>query len=294
MAAKPVVAGTDGSLESLRAVDWAAREAVLRGLPLRIVSAAALPPRMAEQHREEVSGLDTVSDALRKNRDHALAAAAERVRAAAPDLVVDVDTLAGAPAHALTEAGSGASMLVVGARGIGAFTAMILGSVSQYVSQHATCPVVVVREETTAAHRQVGVGIDDPAHADDALAFAFEEASLRKASLVAVHAWDMPYGKIGPAVWSLATPGRPALEAEAMKQLDSVLAEWQAKDPDVPVVRDFVQAHPGRTLVGLSARADLVVLGRHTTHGGLPGTGAVRHAVLNHAHGPVVTVPSSS
>ena len=47
MAAKPIVAGTDGSEESLRAVDWAAREAVLRGAPLRIVSAAALLPRMA-------------------------------------------------------------------------------------------------------------------------------------------------------------------------------------------------------------------------------------------------------
>ena len=44
MAEKPIVAATDGSEESLRAVDWAAREAELRGLPLRIVSAAALPP----------------------------------------------------------------------------------------------------------------------------------------------------------------------------------------------------------------------------------------------------------
>ena len=49
MAAKPIVAGTDGSEESLRAVDWAAREAVLRGAPLRIVSAAALLPRMVSR-----------------------------------------------------------------------------------------------------------------------------------------------------------------------------------------------------------------------------------------------------
>ena len=46
MASKPIVTGTDGSEESLRAVGWAAREAVLRGAPLRIVAAAALPPRM--------------------------------------------------------------------------------------------------------------------------------------------------------------------------------------------------------------------------------------------------------
>jgi nucleotide-binding universal stress UspA family protein len=291
MAAKPVVAGTDGSEESLRAVDWAAREAVLRGLPLRIVSGVALPPRMNDS--QAVPGVDSVSDTLRKVRDRALAIAAERAAAAAPDLLVDVDELPGAPAHALIEAGSGASMLVVGARGVGAFTAMILGSVSQYVSLHASCPVVVVREETTAAHRQVVVGIGDPARSAAALAFAFEEAALRKASLIAVHAWDSPYGQIGPAVWALATPGRPALEDEAARQLDSVLADWQGKYPDVQVSHDFVHAHPGRALVGLSARADLVVLGRHTTHGAVPSPGAVRHAVLNHAHGPVVTVPSS-
>ena len=293
MTVKPVVAGTDGSVESLRAVDWAAREAVLRGLPLRIVSAAALPPRMTERQREAVSGLDTVSDTLRKERDRALAAAAERVRAAAPELLIDVDELTGAPAQALTEAGSGASMLVVGARGIGAFTALILGSVSQYVSAHATCPVVVVREETTAATRQVGVGIGDPARSAAALAFAFEEASLRKASLIAVHAWDIPYDQIGAAAWALATPGRPAVEEQSANQLESVLADWQGRYPDVQVTHDFIHAHPGRALVGLSARADLVVLGRHAKHGALPGPGAVRHAVLNHAHGPVVTVPSS-
>ena len=293
MAAKPVVVGTDGSEESLRAVDWAAREAVLRGLPLRIVSAAALPPRMVERQAEAVSGLDTVSDALRKNRDRALAAAAERAAAVAPDLPVDVDKLPGAPVHALVEAGSGASMLVVGARGVGAFTAMVLGSVSQYVSAHATCPVAVVREETTAAHRQVGVGIGDPARSAAALAFAFEEAEKRGASLIAVHAWDSPQGEIGRATWALATPGRPALEEEAARRLDSALADWQAKYPDVHVSRDFVHAHPGRALVGLSARADLVVIGRQMKRGALPGAGAVRHAVLNHAHGPVVTVPSS-
>jgi nucleotide-binding universal stress UspA family protein len=291
MAPKPVVAGIDGSEESLRAVDWGAREAVLRGLPLRIVSAAALLPRMTAH--QAVPGLGTVSDTLRKNRDRALAAAAERAAAAAPDLLVDVDELLGAPAYALTEAGSGASMLVVGARGIGAFTAMVLGSVSQYVSAHATCPVAVVREEPTAAHRQVGVGIGDPSRSAAALAFAFEEAALRKASLIVVHAADSPYSEIGLATWTLATPGRPALEEEAAGQLESTLADWQAKYPDVQVSHDFVHAHPGRALVGLSARADLVVLGRHTTDGALLGPGAVRHAVLNHAHGPVVIVPST-
>jgi nucleotide-binding universal stress UspA family protein len=289
MTAGPIVAATDGSEESLRAVGWAAQEAELRGLPLRIVSAAAMPPRMAEH--QTASGFPTVADTLVSDRDRALAAATERAAATAPDILVDADGLSGSPARAITEAGSGASMLVVGSRGMGAFTALILGSVSRYAAAHAACPVVVVREQTTAAHPQVGVGIGDPAEASHALAFAFEEAALRKASLVAVHAWDSGGGDVGRATRAMAAPGAHAIEERVAGQLQALLADGQARYPDVQASYDFVYGHPGRALVGLSARADLVVLGRHRADGLLPGPGAVRHAVLNHAHGPVVTVP---
>ena len=101
---------------------------------------------------------DDVTDVLVKNRDRALAAAAERAAEMAPGLLIDTDQLAGAPAEAVTESGAGALMLVVGSRGRGAFTAMVLGSVSRYAASHASCPVVVVRDATTATGRQVGVG----------------------------------------------------------------------------------------------------------------------------------------
>jgi nucleotide-binding universal stress UspA family protein len=288
MTAGPIVAATDGSEESLRAVDWAAREAELRGLPLRIVSAAALPPRMAEQ--QTAAGVATVADTVVSNRDRALATATQRATAIAPDILVDADGLSASPAQAITEAGSGASMLVVGSRGMGTFTALILGSVSRYAAAHAACPVVVVREQTTAAHPQVGVGIGDPAEATAALAFAFEEAALRKASLVAVHARDSG-GDVSRAVRAMAAPGARASEEHVAGQLQALLADAQARYPDVQAGYDLVYGHPGRALVGLSARADLVVLGRHHHDGLLPGPGAVRHAVLNHAHGPVVIVP---
>ena len=288
MAASPIVAATDGSEESLRAVDWAAREAELRGLPLRIVSAAALPPRMAEH--QTAAGVPTVADTVVSDRDHALAAATRRAASVAPDITVDAKGLGGSPARAITESGSGASMLVVGSRGMGAFTALILGSVSRYAAAHAACPVVVVREQTTAAHPQVGVGIGDPAGASAALALAFEEAALRKASLIAVHALDSG-GDVSRAAKAMAAPGAHALEERVAGQLQALLAEWQGRYPDVEASYDFVHGHPGRALVGLSARADLVVLGRHRPDGFLPGPGAVRHAVLTHAHGPVATVP---
>jgi nucleotide-binding universal stress UspA family protein len=288
MSAKPIVAASDGSEESLRAVDWAAREAVLRGAPLRIVSAPGLLPRMAASQGH--SEYETVSDVIRDESDYALTAATARAAKAAPDLLIDADHLSGGPAEAVTEAGSGALMLVVGSRGVGAFAALVLGSVSRYAATHASSPVVVVREEIGAAHRQVGVGIGGLEGNTAALTFAFEEAALRKASLVAIHAWHTPQSDISRAGISLTAPGRNALEAEATTQLDALLDEWREKYPDVPVSHDVVHGHPGRILSGLSARADLVVLGRHPAH---HGPGAVIHAVLNHAHGPIVTVPSS-
>ena len=59
------------------------------------------------------------------------------------------------------------------------------------------------------------------------------------------------------------------------------------------VSQEVVHGHPGRALVGLSARADLVVIGRTRQPLRLPGRGSIRHALLSHAHGPVVTVPSA-
>ena len=82
MSAPPIVAATDGSEESLRVADWAAREAALRGAPRRIVSAAALLPQMIGGHA--MSGYDTVANTIREHRDQALAAAAERAAKAAP------------------------------------------------------------------------------------------------------------------------------------------------------------------------------------------------------------------
>ena len=92
---------------------------------------------------------------VRDYRDRVLAAAAARAAEMAPGLLIGTDPVEGQAARAVTKSGSDALMLVVGFRGIGAFAAMVLGSVA-------------------------------------ALAFAFEEAALRKASLLAVHAWQAP------------------------------------------------------------------------------------------------------
>jgi len=228
----------------------------------------------------QVVDIETVAGRIRENRGLTLATAASTAAAMAPDLTIGTDPLDGPPAEVVTHSGSGALMLVVGSRGSSAFAAMTLGSVSRYAALHASCPVVVVREETIAAHRQVVVGIRDPEDCDAALAFAFEEAQLRNAHLLAVHAWQSQHSHA---------------DAQAARELDDLLSGWRDKYPDVDASRDIVHGHPGRVLADLSARADLVVLGRHSTNGRLvPGPARVIHAVVSHAHGPIVTVPSRS
>src|SRR5207247_9656604 len=95
MASKPIVAGTDGSGESLRAVGWAAREAALHGAPLRIVATAGLLPRMSPRAGASGSTYDTVTDVLDKDRDRALATAAERAAKTAAGVLIATAVLPG-------------------------------------------------------------------------------------------------------------------------------------------------------------------------------------------------------
>ena len=308
MASMPIVVGADGSEQSSRAVEWAAREAVRRKAPLRIVSVSAMPPRMRPQHASPA----TIADILHKISARTLAAALTRAKEVAPGLLVEADLVSGPPAPTLAAYASGASMLVVGVRGAGGFSAMVLGSVSRYVAMHASCPVVVAQEDSMAVHREVVVGVADPAEAAGSLGFAFEEASMRGALLMAVHALA-PY-PVAPsrgeedlalAAWLHRAPGAaeqaaqpaaggPADEAVAAAELTQVLAGWQDKYPEVRVSQDIVRGHPGRVLASYSARADLVVIGRHHgPEGGAASIGSIQHPVLNHAHGPIAIVPSS-
>jgi len=216
---------------------------------------------------------------LRGMSARALALALERSGEVASRLATATSLLTGTPARTLSDAAEGASMLVVGARGAGGFAPLLLGSTSGYVAARAPCPVVVVREETEAVHREIVIGIGDPQEPAQALAFAFEESDVRDADLVAVHAWS----------W----PGSPLGEEETRRNLGEILDRWRDKYPGVRVRQDVVRGHPGRVLTCYSARADLVVLARHVSPGvGSHGIGAVQNALLSHARGPVAIVPA--
>ena len=208
-----------------------------------------------------------------------------------PGLTVDTALVTGKPAQVLANAAAGASMLVVGCQGTGSFTA--LGSVSRHLAMHAPCPVVIEHAETARANGQVVVGVREFDDSAAALAFAFEEAALRGAHLLAVHAWFWFLPAITPA-----GEGRPVIDphqvsSEALPRLSRLLAPWREKYPDVEAGEEIVHAHPGRALAGASADADLVVLGSHGGQGHQGPGGSVIHAVLNSAHCPVSIVPAS-
>jgi nucleotide-binding universal stress UspA family protein len=279
MAAKPVVVGVDGSEGSLEAVEWAAKEAERRKAPLRIVTVAAMPPRMQSEAPPLPGEPTNVADELRGFSARALGAAVTRAEEVAPGLLIDTDLLTGAPADAITDSGSGAQLLVVGARGLGGFAALILGSVSRYVAAHASCPAIIVptsgQADATEARGEIVVGVRDIRAATEAVEFAFEAAALRGAGLVVVHS---EHGNDG---------GQGATAA-----LTEALSGWRDKYPAVAVRPEIVHGHAGQALAERAGRADLVVIGRHGDEsGGRHAIGSVPHTVLNHARGPVAVVP---
>ncbi|MBQ0994711.1 universal stress protein, partial [Micromonospora sp. H61] len=124
--AAAIVVGVDGSPPSLHALDWATREAVARHRPLRIVHAFQWPLI------NELMGPPAVGppDAgLQHAAEQILSAAADRARAAAPTLQVSTDLPADVPAAALIDASHDVDLVVVGHRGLGGFTGLLLGSV---------------------------------------------------------------------------------------------------------------------------------------------------------------------
>ena len=135
----PVVVGVDCSDNSRRALEVAADLARALGTPLRVVLAHSY----LDQHHP---GGSTDFDPAYTD-DDARAALDEVIGDVLPgdlDVTVEPVVVCDLPARALLDEAAGARMLVVGARGLGGFRGLLLGSVSQQVVAHSSCPVVVV------------------------------------------------------------------------------------------------------------------------------------------------------
>ncbi|WRZ88886.1 universal stress protein [Streptomyces sp. NBC_01007] len=280
----PIVVGADGSEGAAPAVRWAAAEAASRGVPLRIVCATGLNTWGAELAPESVVrrvydiGLETV--------EHAAALAEDQ----APGIRVTSKVSRDAAASALLSEAGDNSLTVVGSRGAGGFSALLLGSVGLRVAACATAPVVVVR--SPAGHVTTGVvlvAVRDERDLD-VMRFAAETADRHKASLRVLSAYTY-YQYAGSMV-----PMLDDLTEVAEEQASSIarlVAPVRDEFPNLTVTSELVRTRsPAGALVDASAHADLVVVGaRRLTHTLGTPLGRVVHAVLHHAHCPVVVVP---
>ncbi|MEV0185036.1 universal stress protein [Streptomyces sp. NPDC050625] len=286
---RPITAGVDGTEESLAALAWAAREAVRRELPLRVVHAWRFHPHEAEGAGDRDTQHRWVSDGVTE----AVRAVTERH----PELTVTMDVVEGHAAEVLVGAAAEAEMLVLGSRGHGAVVGFLLGSVGQQVIAEAARPVVLVRAgdrpAAEAAGREVVVGQQGgPQDSAAVLRFAFETAAARGATVRAVRAWTLPpVFAYSPGSLKLLDEAG-GLEPYEKKALADALKPWRERFPAVRVAEQVEMGSAGQVLLSVAGQAQLMVVGRraHLTAVGAR-IGSVAHGVLHHADCPVAVVP---
>ncbi|NUT91962.1 MAG: universal stress protein, partial [Saccharothrix sp.] len=213
---------------------------------------------------------------------------AEAAAKAAADVEVESVLEHSGAAGAMVWESERARLVVLGSRGLGGFTGLVVGSVAVAVAAHGRCPVVVVRGEDRA-DGPVVVGVDGSPASEDAVDFAFEAASARGVPLKAVHAWsdflvDGPYGSRLTVDWA-------QVEAAEQRLLAERLAGRAEKYPDVVVQRLVVRDRPVRALLAEAEGAGLLVVGSRG-HGGFTGMllGSTSQALVHHATCPLAVV----
>ncbi|MCW8376093.1 universal stress protein [Streptomyces justiciae] len=269
-----IITGVDRSARSRAAADWAAREALLRGLPLHVVHVSAPDDPAADErpYRPE-----TVADRV-------LAELGRRH----PELTGRADTLSGTAAPVLRGLAEDAELLVLGLRGEGGRAGVAVGSTAAALAVACPGPLVLVPGALAGAEppgRADGVtlGIDarDPVAA--VVDLAFEAARLRGERLHAVHAWTFP-PQATCSPFPVLEEDRATWEDQEVQMLSDALRPWRGKYPHVDVLEDVVLFTPAEALAHTARNSGLVVTGRRS--------GGTALALLEHARCPVAVVPS--
>ncbi|MEU4804095.1 universal stress protein [Actinosynnema sp. NPDC023587] len=281
----PIVVGVDGSTSAQAAVKWAAQEAARHRVPLKLVHAYLVPGR---GYPEIVLTGHEVRRALEEQGRQWLAEAEAVVRDVAPEVEVSVALEHSGAAGAMVWESKRARTVVLGSRGLGGFSGVLIGSVAVAVSAHGECPVVVVRDALPETGPVV-VGVDGSPASERAVEFAFEAASMRDAPLVAVIAGndvavDSAFGSPLAVDWD-------RIEEDERVVLAERLAGWQERYPDVEVERVVVRDRPVRALLKFADRAQLLVVGSRG-RGGFKGMllGSTSQTLVYHAPCPLAVV----
>jgi nucleotide-binding universal stress UspA family protein len=284
-----VVVGVDGSASSLAAVEAAAREARLRRAGLRVVHAFVWPATHVPLGAWPLGPPD---GGIRTMVEHLVAEAVQRARKAAPEVDVSHVVVTGEPLTVLEAQSRAAELVVVGSRGMGGFVGLLVGSTAVHLVSHGRCPVLVVREQSSA-QGPVVLGVDGSPAGERAVDFAFAEAAFRQADLVALHAWSTWNAQLPPPQDASLPYANPAgaLAVEEQRLLAEAIAGHQERYPEVAVEHQVVHGRTREALIEASRTAQLVVVGARG-RGGFAGLllGSVSQALLHHAHCPVTVV----
>jgi nucleotide-binding universal stress UspA family protein len=271
-----VLVGVGESGQSLRGLDWAARQAVLSGGMLTVL-------HVLLYDRPELPLPDYVRAQLADRGRSLLDQAVRRARQADRHLAVEGRLERGHAAEVLLGMAGGAVEVVVGSRGIGGFARLRLGSVGAQLAAHAVCPVTVVGA-AGADRSEVVIGVDGSASGRAALDYGFRFAADRRLRVHAVH--GCPAGT--PGVLYPAGSAPADARAAARRLIADAVGPWRVKYPDVPVRTTVAVGHPAATLVEAARGSTLLTVGSRG-HGGFAGLllGSVSQAVLRHAPCPV-------
>ncbi|GGM02700.1 universal stress protein [Micromonospora yangpuensis] len=284
---RPVVVGVDGSPASLIAAEQAAQVAVRRSVPLHLVHGYLHPLGYGVPLNPYDLGVPAPTEQAQKMLEQTAAELRDRFSG----LSAQVRQVAGGPGATLVEESRRAGLVVVGSRGLGGFTGLLVGSVSQQVAGHAHCPVLVVRpaEQPIPVAGPVLVGLDGSDPALGAVRAAADEAAQRGTSLVLVHVRGDDEARAVPdEVAETEAAGR----AESDELLAAAAVVVRAEHPDLVVEQRPLRADkPVPALVAASGDATLLVVGSRG-RGGFTGLllGSVSQALVQHAHCPVLVV----
>ncbi|WP_418001606.1 universal stress protein [Mycobacterium sp. PDNC021] len=247
-AARPVVVGIDGSDAAISAALWAVDEALVRGVPLRLV-AALLP---AHLERSRTAACPTVAPT-----DMALQAAADAVAAIGKPVQLETVQRHTAPNTLLIDESRAAALLCVGSVGIDRIAAKVLGSTAEAVAHRARCPVAIVRSRggpdtnTDRSSRRTGwvaLSFNTAGEDDELAAVAFGEAALRRTGVIAV---------VIPST---------AQTAERDSLIDQTIAAWSARYPEVPVQSWMAARSLDEFIATSEVPIQLVVIGPPDIH----------------------------